>query len=105
MSASEYAPTHTQTSAYILRADRCAVLVSGREIALTRMQFRLLAALVSEPDRIFKRSDLVAQVFEGAVSERTIDVHIKDLRRRLEPDGERIETVRGKGYCYRGGRI
>jgi DNA-binding response OmpR family regulator len=91
-----------QAPSYTLVADRLAVLVAGREVVLTRAQFHLLWALVSEPDRIFTRRDLVVQVFERSVSERTIDVHVKDLRRRLEPDDTRLETVRGQGYRYRG---
>jgi DNA-binding response OmpR family regulator len=91
-----------QAPCFTLVADRSTVLVAGREVVLTPVQFRLLATLMSEPGRTFTRSGLVAQLFGGSVDERTVDVYVKDLRRRLEPDDAQIETVRGQGYRYRG---
>jgi DNA-binding response OmpR family regulator len=91
-----------QTPCYTLMAGRLAVLVASRKVVLTRVQFRLLAALMSEPGRTFTRKCLVTQVCHESVSERTIDVYIKDLRRRLKPDAARLETVRRQGYRYRG---
>jgi DNA-binding response OmpR family regulator len=102
MSVPEDATNQTQAPSYTLIADRFAVLVAGREIVLTPAQFRLLTVLVTEPDRVFTRSELVTRVYHGSVDERTIDVHIKDLRRKLDADAERVETVRGQGYRYRG---
>jgi DNA-binding response OmpR family regulator len=102
MAAPEDESNRTQTARYTLVADRLTVLVADRKVVLTPVQFRLLAVLVSQPGRTFTRSDLVAQVFGGLVDERTIDVNVKDLRRRLEPDDTQIETVRGRGYRFRG---
>jgi two-component system phosphate regulon response regulator PhoB len=87
---------------YSLVPGRFVVQVAGREVVVTATQFRLLAALVSEPGRNFSRADLVAQAFPAPVEERTVDVHVKELRRKLEPYAGRIETVRGRGYRYRG---
>jgi two-component system phosphate regulon response regulator PhoB len=58
--------------------------------------------LVGEPGRTFSRAELVEQAFGAAVNERTVDVHIKEVRRKLALHGSRIETVRGRGYRYRG---
>src|SRR5262245_17734932 len=78
----------------------------GEEIELTPTEFRLLECLLRQPGRAFARSQLMAAAIgEGAlVLERTIDVHIKTLRRKLGPAGDLIETVRGLGYRFREGR-
>src|SRR5262249_5571650 len=78
-----------------------AVRVGGREVAVTRTQYRLLAALVAEPGRALSRAELVERGIGDLVEERTVDVHIKELRRKLGPDRWRIETVRGRGYRWR----
>jgi two-component system phosphate regulon response regulator PhoB len=78
-----------------------AVLAGGREVALTSTQFRLLAVLLSEPGRAFTRAELVERGIVDLVEERTVDVHVKDLRRRLGEWGHRVVAVRGVGYRYR----
>ncbi len=79
------------------------VTVGGRDVHLTPTEFRLLAALAREPGRVFSRSQLIQKVlgydFEG--SERTVDVHVLNLRRKIEPDGAStryIKSVYGMGY-------
>ena len=88
-----------------VRIDRLRHLASvdGRSLDLTPTEFRLLECLLRQPGRAFTRSHLMdAAIGEGAVVlERTIDVHIKSLRRKLGPAGEYIETVRGVGYRFR----
>lgn len=76
--------------------------VKGRELDLTPTEFRLLECLLRQPGRAFTRHQLMdAAIGEGAiVLERTIDVHIKTLRRKLG-DIDLIETVRGVGYRFR----
>jgi len=73
-----------------------------KELDLTPTEFRLLEVLLRQPGRAFNRHQLMdAAIGEGAiVLERTIDVHIKTLRKKLG-DGEMIETVRGVGYRLR----
>ncbi len=73
-----------------------------RELDLTPTEFRLLECLLRQPGRAFTRHQLMdAAIGEGAiVLERTIDVHIKTLRRKLG-DTDLIETVRGVGYRFR----
>ena len=77
--------------------------VEGKELDLTPTEFRLLESLLRQPGRAFTRAQLMdAAIGEGAiVLERTIDVHVKSLRRKLGPAGEYIETVRGVGYRFR----
>jgi DNA-binding response OmpR family regulator len=81
--------------------ERIAVQVEGQEIVLTATQFRILAVLLGEPSRVFSREELVKRCFASLVSGRTVDVHIKELRRKLEPHEWRVQTVRGQGYRYR----
>jgi two-component system phosphate regulon response regulator PhoB len=75
----------------------------GKEVELTPTEFRLLECLLRQPGRAFSRAQLMdAAIEEGAiVLERTIDVHIKSLRRKLGDAGELVETVRGVGYRFR----
>jgi two-component system phosphate regulon response regulator PhoB len=75
----------------------------GRAMDLTPTEFRLLECLLRQPGRAFSRAQLMdAAIEEGAiVLERTIDVHVKSLRRKLGAQGDLIETVRGVGYRFR----
>jgi two-component system phosphate regulon response regulator PhoB len=74
----------------------------GRELDLTPTEFRLLECMLRQPGRAFTRHQLMdAAIGEGAiVLERTIDVHIKTLRKKLGTS-DLIETVRGVGYRFR----
>jgi DNA-binding response OmpR family regulator len=79
------------------------VTAAGRSVALTPSEFELLATLMEAPGRVFTREQLLERLqgdaYEGV--ERTIDVHIRNLRRKIEPDPSRpryVETVFGVGY-------
>ena len=81
------------------------VEVKGQPIQLTPTEFRILAVLAREPGRVFSRSQLLDRAlghdFEGF--ERTVDVHVLNLRRKIEPDPDRplyIKTVYGMGYKF-----
>src|SRR6266849_6590287 len=82
---------------------RHMALAEGKELELTPTEFRLLECLLRQPGRAFTRAQLMdAAIGEDAVVlERTIDVHIKTLRRKLGKTGDRIQTVRGVGYRFR----
>jgi DNA-binding response OmpR family regulator len=86
----------------VLLPERCAVQGGGREVTLTPTQFRILAALVAGEGQTFGRAELVELGIGTLVSERTVDAHIKELRRKLGALGSRIVTVRGVGYRFRG---
>lgn len=76
------------------------------EIPLTPTEFRLLEAMLRQPGRAFTRHELMdAAIGEDAVVlERTIDVHVKSLRKKLGDAHDLIETVRGVGYRFREAR-
>ncbi|MFO0968851.1 MAG: response regulator [Gemmataceae bacterium] len=78
------------------------VTVHEELVALTPTEFRLLETLMRQPGRAFQRQDLMESALgDTIVLDRTIDVHIKSLRRKLGDASERIETVRGVGYRFR----
>jgi len=83
------------------------VTVGARRVDLTPSEFDLLAALMAAPGRAFTRGELLDRVqgmaFDGY--ERTIDVHIRNLRAKIEPeprDPRYVETVFGVGYRFAG---
>ncbi|MGF1581283.1 MAG: response regulator [Gemmataceae bacterium] len=77
--------------------------INEEELELTPTEFRLLECMLRQPGRAFTRPQLMdVAIGEGAiVLERTIDVHIKTLRRKLGTTIDYIETVRGVGYRFR----
>ncbi|WP_373991152.1 winged helix-turn-helix domain-containing protein [Duganella sp. BuS-21] len=89
-----------------LRLDPCTLRVTAgaRELALGRVEFKLLNFLMSHPERVHTRAQLLDQVWGSAVylDERTVDTHVGRLRSALQPSGyqRRIETVRGSGYRF-----
>ena len=74
---------------------------SGRDIALTKMEFELLVFLAKSPNKPFTRDELLDQVwgFENFPTSRTVDTHVLQLRQKLG-DGW-VETIRGVGYAFR----
>lgn len=75
----------------------------GRPLELTPIEFRLLTALIRAPGRVFSRDELLGKLHadDRGVTDRTVDSHIKNLRRKLEqiqPDRELIRSVYGVGY-------
>lgn len=85
------------------------VTAGSRELAMGRVEFKLLNFLMAHPDRVHSRAQLLDQVWGNAVfiDERTVDAHVGRLRSALQPSGlqEHIETVRGSGYRYVAGHI
>lgn len=81
------------------------VRVDGREVALTRKEFDLLADLVRHRGRVLTRERLLERVWGYSYpgETRTVDVHVRRLRKKLGPAAdERVETVVGVGYRWRG---
>jgi two-component system alkaline phosphatase synthesis response regulator PhoP len=84
---------------------RMRVEVEGRTVDLTATEFQLLVALARQPGRVFTRSQLLDAIHGVAFEsyERAIDAHVKNLRRKLEPDPSRpryVLTVYGVGYRF-----
>ncbi|MGQ0506804.1 MAG: winged helix-turn-helix domain-containing protein [Myxococcaceae bacterium] len=83
--------------------DRHRVFIKNSEVSLRPIEFKLLSLLLSQPDRIFTREQLLQDVWgsDADVNERTIDVHVRRTRQRLGEMGVAIETVHGVGYRLR----
>jgi two-component system alkaline phosphatase synthesis response regulator PhoP len=86
-----------------LDVPRMRVSVAGRDVELTPTEFELLAALAAQPGRIFSRAQLLDAIHGVAIEsyERAIDAHVKNIRRKIEPDPRQpryILTVYGIGY-------
>jgi len=83
--------------------------LEGRQVDVTPAEFRLLALLAREPERAFSRREIVEHLWRSTYvgNKRTTDVHVKNLRRKIERDParpERLVTVRGVGYMLRAPR-
>lgn len=80
---------------------RMLVSAAGKRLELTPTEFRLLRALAREPGRVYTRQELMDEALpDSEALERVVDVHLKNLRKKLEESGakEVLETVRGMGY-------
>jgi two-component system phosphate regulon response regulator PhoB len=82
---------------------RHRVTAGDRPLDLTPSEFGLLTALVRQPGRAFSRAELIDAALgdDAIVLERTIDVHIRALRKKLELHADLVQTVRGVGYRFR----
>ncbi|MBX3422127.1 MAG: response regulator transcription factor [Pirellulaceae bacterium] len=78
------------------------VQVNGEAVELTASEFRLLDSLISQPGRVFDRQELIELALgsDSLVLERTVDVHVRSIRKKLGALAECIETVRGVGYRF-----
>lgn len=76
--------------------------IDGQEAALTKKEFEILLLLLQNRGRVFSREDILSRVWSDDVYvlDRTIDVNITRLRKKLGPYGKRIVTRLGYGYCF-----
>ncbi|MCK4917353.1 MAG: response regulator transcription factor [Candidatus Omnitrophica bacterium] len=86
----------------IVDIPRYKVIVDKKEITLTKIEFKLLVTLIKRKGRVQSRDTLLEDVWDMSsdVTTRTIDTHIKRLRKKIGKTGKSIETVRGIGYCF-----
>lgn len=85
-----------------LDRDMHQATLDGRELSLSRLEFDLLALLFDQPGRVYTREQILDQAWPdgGCVTDRTVDAHVKALRKKLG-DPDMIETIRGVGYRLR----
>ncbi len=100
------APSSTQrivTGNLVIDNQQHKVLVSEKEIALTLTEFKLLSCLAQNPGILLTRDKILSLVFgyDSKSYSRTIDSHIKSLRKKLGPAQSKIETIRGLGYRFK----
>lgn len=102
-------PRVLQVADLLIDLDRREVLLKGQPVELTSTEFNLLRALMENPGYAFTRSELIEQAlgYEYEGSERTLDSHMRNLRRKIEPkpgDKTYIQTIYGVGYRLTEGR-
>ena len=98
-------PPTTEYQGMSIDFTRRTVAVDDRKLALTPTEFRLLALLAASPGRPFTRDQIIDGVFGYDFDgfDRTVDVHVANLRRKVEPNGRKpryIQTVHGVGYRF-----
>ena len=92
------------TAGLIRQGDICLdagsheVRIHGKDAGLTATEFRLLHCLACRPGQVLSRRQLINLAIEEQVSDRTVDVHVRSIRRKLGSAAHQIETVRGVGY-------
>jgi len=96
-------PAAPPTPALVIDAVRHHAKLDGHELPLTPVELRLLATLASHPDKTFPRAHLLDRMYDDhrVVADRTVDSHIKNLRRKLQairPDEEIVRSIYGVGY-------
>lgn len=94
-----------QAKGLVLDEHRYCATLHGHDLELTAVEFKLLHFLVANPGRIYGRQQLMDKIYpdERIVSDRTIDSHIKKLRRKIEavdPEAKLIHSVYGVGYKF-----
>jgi two-component system response regulator BaeR len=97
------AASATEPAPIELDEDRFEARVQGRALTLTPVEFRLLRKLAAQPGRVFSRAQLIDALYEDhrVVSDRTVDSHIKNLRRKLVAMGvDPVASVYGVGYRF-----
>jgi DNA-binding response OmpR family regulator len=80
--------------------ERFEVRIAGKPVELTTTEFKLLHLLASQPGRVFTRDQILDRLWgnEKIVLDRTIDVHIKNLREKMGPAARILKNIRGVGY-------
>jgi two-component system phosphate regulon response regulator PhoB len=87
----------------VIDSKRHEVTYGGSPVALTATEFRILQFLAGRPGRVVSREEIIDAALgrDTAIFDRTIDVHITAIRKKLGAGGQQIETVRGFGYKFR----
>ena len=87
----------------VLNSDSRSVTLNGKSLSLTGSEYRVLSLLLSRPERVYTRSQIIdlTQNVGKDVTDRAVDVQVVGLRRKLGAWADHIETVRGAGYRFR----
>lgn len=86
----------------VLDTKRIKATIDGREITLTKKEFEILKLLLENKGNVFSREEILSRIWkdEAYVLDRTIDVNITRLRKKISPYGKNIVTRLGFGYCF-----
>ncbi len=91
-----------QEGVFVIDKDRMTFTIKDKPIVLTKLEFRILSFLMENKGKVFSRDKLLSGAWEGEafVVDRTVDVHVKSIRRKLGKHRDKIETIRGSGYRF-----
>lgn len=86
----------------VLDVNRKKVTIEGEPVSLTKKEFEILSLLLKNPNRVFSREDILTKIWndEVYVLDRTVDVNITRLRKKIGDYGQNIMTRLGYGYCF-----
>jgi two-component system response regulator BaeR len=95
--------SNTPPAGLLIDEERHLASVNNRQLKLSPVEFALLSRLAAQPGRVFSRDQLMSVIYTDyrIVSDRTVDTHVKNLRRKLEESGasaDLIESIYGVGY-------
>lgn len=98
-------PAPRNGPAFTVERDQMRILIDGTPLPLTPVEFRLLAELIEHPDRVYSRQHLLDFAHEDQrdINDRTVDSHIKNIRRKIElrcPRLDCVQSVYGVGYRF-----
>ena len=87
----------------VLNSDSRSVTLNGKTLSLTGSEYRVLSLLLSRPERVYTRAQIIdlTQNAGKDVTDRAVDVQVVGLRRKLGAWADHIETIRGAGYRFR----
>ena len=93
----------SRNSSLVIDEEKHQASLDGKTMELTPVEFRLLAALAAAPGRVFSRDGLLEKLYADhrVVTDRTVDAHVKNLRRKLEeirPGSDLVRSIYGVGY-------
>ncbi len=96
-------PETISASGIILDSSAKAVTVEGKQVGLTLREYSILEFLLRNPNQIISREKIIAHVWEHSFDSlsNVVDVHIKNLRKKLGSHGKQLETRRGMGYRFK----
>jgi DNA-binding response OmpR family regulator len=91
-----------QVKGLVIDPVRHRVTIDGQAVPLTLTEFKLMYALAAKAGVVFGRYDLLDKIGDGetVVTDRTVDVHVRNLRAKIRPYDNLVETVRGVGYRF-----
>lgn len=98
----EQAPEQISYQTLVIDITKKKASIEGQEISLTKKEFEILFLLLQNKGRVFSREDILSRIWsdEVYVLDRTIDVNITRLRKKIGPYGKCIVTRLGYGYCF-----
>lgn len=99
-------PVASTAARLLVQREQMRITLDGQALVLTPVEFRLLAELIAHPQRVYSRQQLLDLSHEDQrdTSDRTVDSHIRNLRRKLGEHAECLQSVYGVGYRYEGER-